>query len=47
MVWLPASRPHGATPELSRQRIRRESVLLAVTIFGVAAVALSVNYLLD
>jgi two-component system, sensor histidine kinase len=45
VVWLPASRPHGATPELSRQRIRRESVLLAVTIFGVAAVALSVNYL--
>ncbi len=44
MVVLPASRPHGATPELSRQRIRRESVLLAATIFSVAAVALSFNY---
>lgn len=44
MVWLSANRPHGATPELSRQRIRRESVLLAATIFSVAAVALSFNY---
>jgi two-component system, sensor histidine kinase len=44
VVWLSASRPHGATPELSRQRIRRESVLLAATIFSVAAVALSFNY---
>jgi two-component system, sensor histidine kinase len=41
---LSASRPHGVTPELSRQRIRRESVLLAATIFSVAAVALSFNY---
>lgn len=44
MVRLSASRPSGATPELSRQRIRLESVLLAATIFGVAAVALSINY---
>ncbi len=43
-VWLSARRPHGVTPELSRQRIRRESVLLAATIFSVAAVALSFNY---
>lgn len=44
MVVLPASRPQGVTPEMSRQRIRRESVLLAATIFSVAAVALSFNY---
>ncbi len=39
------SGPPGAIPGLSRQRIRRESVLLAATIFSVAAVALSINYL--
>ncbi|WP_216922962.1 ATP-binding protein [Synechococcus sp. CCAP 1479/9] len=42
---MSARRPPGATPELSRQRIRRESVVLAATIFSVAAVALSINYL--
>ncbi len=36
--------PELATSGWSRQRIRRESVLLAATIFGVAAVALSFNY---
>lgn len=36
--------PQLATSGWSRQRIRRESVLLAATIFGVAAVALSFNY---
>jgi|GEM_PF-3412384 len=36
--------PELATSDWSRQRIRRESVLLAATIFGVAAVALSFNY---
>lgn len=36
--------PEPATSDWSRQRIRRESVLLAATIFGVAAVALSFNY---
>ncbi len=45
MVRLSARRPSGVTPELSRQRIRRESVVLAATIFSVAAVALSINYL--
>ncbi len=45
MVRLSARRSPGATPELSRQRIRRESVVLAATIFSVAAVALSINYL--
>ncbi|MCP9835475.1 response regulator [Cyanobium sp. Aljojuca 7A6] len=34
-----------ATADWSRQRIRRESVLLAAMIFAVAAVALSFNYL--
>lgn len=36
--------PHVASSDWSRQRIRRESVLLAAMIFGVAAVALSFNY---
>ncbi len=36
--------PHGFAPELSRQRIRRESVLLAAMVFSVAAVALTINY---
>ncbi|MCT0211329.1 MAG: hypothetical protein DCF18_11575 [Cyanobium sp.] len=36
--------PELATSGWSRQRIRRESVLPAATIFGVAAVALSFNY---
>lgn len=36
--------PELATSGWSRQRIRRESVLLAGSIFGVAAVALSFNY---
>jgi signal transduction histidine kinase/ActR/RegA family two-component response regulator len=38
------SRSPGAVAELSRRRIRAESVLLAATIFSVAAVALSFNY---
>ena len=36
--------PNDATADWSRRRIRRESVVLAATIFAVAAVALSVNY---
>ncbi|MEA5416775.1 ATP-binding protein [Synechococcus sp. BA-132 BA5] len=36
--------PNDATADWSRQRIRRESVVLAAMIFAVAAVALSVNY---
>lgn len=34
----------GATAELSRQIFRRQSLVLAATIFSVAAVALSINY---
>jgi two-component system, sensor histidine kinase len=44
-VGSPQRQPALVTSGLSRQRIRRESVLLAATIFGVAAVALSFNYL--
>ncbi len=36
--------PDDATADWSRQRIRRESVVLATMIFAVAAVALSFNY---
>ncbi len=41
---MPDRPPHSFAPELSRQRIRRESVLLAAMIFSVAAVALTINY---
>lgn len=41
---LPDRPPQGSTPELCRQRIRRESVLMAATVFTVAAVALTINY---
>ncbi len=41
---LSQQHPHVASSDWSRQRIRRESVLLAAMIFGVAAVALSFNY---
>jgi two-component system, sensor histidine kinase len=40
----PRSGSLGATAELSRQTIRHQSLVLAATIFSVAAVALSINY---
>ncbi len=36
--------PNGSGSEWSRRRIRRESVLMAATVFTVAAVALTINY---